>query len=135
MQRGLSQLQRITLQRMPALLPCAPRKGDSCGTRIKYAPSSRCPECQQKQLRQHAPPPPDGALILDRDTAIIDAETGEVAVVYAVCAQVLANDLAASLRNVGWMDQYADPSSAARLSGMAVVHNTFRRAALAGSAY
>jgi len=92
---------------------------------IPYTPTKRCPECQQTQARSHAPAPPAGAYILDRDTAIVDADTGEIAVVYAVCAQSLANKLAASLRNVHWMDQYSTPSSAARLSGMAVVHNTF----------
>jgi len=92
---------------------------------IPYAPSKRCPECQQKQFRAHAPAPSPGAFIVDGDTAIIDAQTGEVVVVYAVCAQMLANDLAASLRGVAWMDQYSTPSSAARMSGMAVVHNTF----------
>lgn len=135
MQRANSKVERITLQRRAPLVPCAYAEGrgelwkrriSSCGALIPFRPTSVCPECGQRQVRAHARAPGPNATIIDRDVAIVDADTGEVAVAYVVAAKRIASRLAASLRHVQFdTDVYAVVNTTTRLSGMAVTHVTF----------
>jgi len=135
MQRSDTTIERMVLPRRAPLVPCAFAEGkvdqwnrriQSCGAMIPYRPTDVCPECGQKQARANAPAPNHDSVILDRDVAIVDELTGEVAVVYAVCAESIATDLAASLRNVKFDDDvFGNANSTTRLSGVAVTHRTF----------
>jgi len=136
MQRGETRVQRITVKRQfPARVPCTYAEDFqsqwkwkllSCGARIPYAPTRPCPVCGRKQARGNAPPPGDDSWIIDRDVAIVDADTGEVVVLYVDCAADLATDLAAALRPVEWdRDVYGSVSTTTRLSGIAITHRTF----------
>lgn len=135
MQRGLTAVERITLDRQPPTVVCTfaadkrdrwDRKFSSCGSRIPYAPQRPCPECGTAQSRPNAPHPGEGSRVLDRDTAIIDSQTGEVVVAYVECAHSIATRLAQHLRSVKWdRDVLNNPSTTTRLSGVAVRHRTF----------
>ena len=135
MQRVNVGVERITLQRREPLVPCAyavgrgelwKRRLESCGTLIPFAPTRPCPHCGQRQARGNAPSPTPDSRIMDRDVAIVDADTGEVAVAYVTCAEDIATDLAADLRGVEFDgDVYSKVNTTTRLSGMAVTHRTF----------
>lgn len=135
MQRANAKVERLTLKRHEPLVPCAyaegrgdlwKRKISTCGALIPFHPTKPCPECGQRQVRAHAPAPSADATIIDRDIAIVDADTGEVAVAYVVAAEGIATRLAASLRHVKFdTDIYTQVNTTTRLSGMAVTHVTF----------
>jgi Oxygenase domain of the 2OGFeDO superfamily len=135
MQRAQTQVERLVLPRRAPVVPCAYAEGrgelwkrriSSCGALIPFAPTSACPVCGQRQVRAHAPKPGPDAVIIDRDVAIIDADTGEVVVAYVVAAESIASRLAAGLRHVRWdSDIYTAVNTTTRLSGMAVTHVTF----------
>ena len=135
LRRELTAVERVTIERQPPLVPCCRVVGkddrwrrvtDTCGALIPYKPQAPCPECHGFQARPNAPVPNQDSRILTRDTAIIDAETGKVVVVYVVCATGLATRLADSLRDVEFdTDVYFNATTTTRLSGMAVTHRTF----------
>lgn len=135
MRRELATIQRVTVERKPPLVPCCyaeskesrwSRQTGSCGELIPYKPNRPCPHCGFRQMRATAPQPGPDSRVIHGDTAIIDADTGEVVVVYAVCASELASDLANTLRDVEFdRDVYHNPTTTTRLSGVAVTHRTF----------
>lgn len=137
MQGAALDFQRITLERVEPLVPCTLATGHrshlrneftSCGALIPWAPSSPCPNCGGRQYKPLAQEPPEGALIIDGNKAIVDKETGEVVAVHAVQHQSLANRLAAELRKIGfWYDSGNNkkPKSEARLSGIVSQFRTF----------
>ena len=135
MQRANTQVERLTLQRRPPMVRCTfaegqvdlwKRRTQSCGAMIPFSPVKPCPECGQRQARPHAPAPGPDSLVIDRDVAIIDKDTGEVVVVYVVAAETIATRLASQLRHVVWdTDVYANVNTTTRLSGVAVTHVTF----------
>lgn len=100
----------------------------SCGAMIPYKPRSACPSCGNKQLQATASEPPPGALILDGNVALIDAESEAVAAAQVVAVPDLANRLAERLRDLKWdapVNNRNRPANEARLSGMVVSHRTF----------
>lgn len=135
MQRALTQLQRVTLERHAPLVPCCTaanreerwrRLTESCGAMIPYRPSAPCPVCQRPQARAQAPLPGPDSLVLPANTAVIDAASGEVVVVYVVCANDIASRLMTQLRDVEFdKDVYWNVKTTTRLSGVAVTHRTF----------
>lgn len=136
MQRGQTLVERVHRQRVEPMVPCAYSEGvvdrwhgriQSCGALIPYAPRANCPSCGRHQARANAPHPHADSWVLDGDTAIIDAESGEVVVLYVECAQDLATRLAESLRNVVWdRDIYnKNTSTTTRVSGLTITHRTF----------
>jgi len=135
MQRGLANVERVTIERRPAMVPCTyatdhrdqwDRKFVSCGSIIPFRPLQPCPECGVLQARPNAAHPGEGDRVAEGDIAVIDAATGEVAVVYVECAQQIASELAANLRNVEFdRDIFSNPSTTTRLSGIAITHRTF----------
>jgi|SRR5262245_10872607 len=135
MRRELATVERLTLERGPALVPCCyadnredrwRRRHKTCGALIPYKPNVGCPSCGHIQMRAQAPIPTQDSRILDRDTAIVDAATGEVVVVYVTTATHIASALLRSLRDVAWdKDVYWNVSTTTRLSGVAVTHRTF----------
>jgi hypothetical protein len=135
MQRELVTVPRITLERKPPLIPCCYADGmkdrwaaklQSCGELVPYAPRNPCPNCGQRLVASHAPPPTEASRIITGNTAIVDAASGEIAVVHMVCASDLATRFAESMRPVYFDTQvYAQATTTARLNGMAVVHRTY----------
>lgn len=129
-------IERITLQRRVPLVPCTYAVDmterwagtlASCGAMIPHRPKHPCPECGQHQINAHAPDPPDGALVIDRDVSIVDAVTKQVVGVYVTCASDIATNLAADLRHVDFDSApfMRSPSTAARLSGISAASRTF----------
>ena len=135
MRRELTDVQRIVIQRQVPLVPCCrvagkndrwKRLSDSCGNLIPYRPQAPCPYCQGHQARANAPAPGPNSRIITQDSVIIDADSGDVVVVYVVCATDIATQLANSLRDVEFdTDVYFNATTTTRLSGMAVTHRTF----------
>jgi len=134
-QRAQTVIPRLTLQRGTPMVPCAYAEGrgdrwdgrlQTCGELVPYRPKWPCPNCGQKLVASHAPPPGDGARIIRGSLSIIDADTGEVAVVHHVCASDLATRFAHSMRDVFFDTQvYSRVTTTARLNGMAVTHRTY----------
>lgn len=129
-------IERVTIKRGPPMTRCTYAVDTterwagtlaSCGAMIPHRAKHPCPNCGQRQINGRAPEPPEGALIFDRDVAIVDAVTGKVVVVYVNCASDIATNLAADLRQV---DFDAGPfgreaATGPRLSGIAAANRTF----------
>lgn len=141
MRRENTPIKRLELERKAPLVPCAYAEGrqdqwkgrvGSCGELIPFKPRTPCPSCGQIQVRANPRHPADDDLVLREDTAIVDARTGEVVVVYMVPAKRLATQLANALARVGWEQGGWDrdffgpnASTTTRLSGVVVTHATF----------
>lgn len=124
MQRADIGVRRIVLPRRPVLLPCG-----VCHASIPFKPSVNCPECGERPGRPRAPLPPDGALILNEDVAIIDETTEEVVAVQVMSALGLANRAARDFRRIKhWNDsrvRLGPGTGQARLSGITSSNITF----------
>lgn len=129
-------IERMTLKRQVPMVPCTYAADTSerwagvlasCGSLIPYGPKHPCPRCGQRQVNAHAPEPPPDALIIDRDVAIVDPDTGKVVAVYVVCAADIATSLAADLRDVEFSSTpfMRNTSTVTRLSGIAAANRTF----------
>lgn len=109
-------------------MPCG-----NCQRPRVFKPTVPCPECGTKTARPHAPNPPEGALILDGDVAIIDEASGEVVAVQVVNAVRLANKMSLPLRRIRhWNDsrvRIGPGTGQARLSGIVSANVTFGFAA------
>lgn len=78
-----------------------------------------------EERRTYATPPPDGALILDGDVRLIDADTGATVAIQAVPRSLpWATDLTRSLRTIKWEGDTTQGSEF-RLSGFKNAHRTF----------
>ena len=79
-----------------------------------------------RKIPSHAPEPPEGARIIEGSVAIVDQGTGQVVAVHVVTGRGLASEIAQALRYVHWEDAgFTKATTAGRLSGIAVAHNTF----------
>ena len=135
MQRAQAITPRLVLERHPPLVPCAYAEGRkdrwtgrilSCGAMVPHKPRWPCPNCGQVLIAAHAPAPGPDSRILTGSTAIVDAETGEVAALHLICASDLATRLAAAFKLVYFDTQiFSQVTTTARLNGMAVTHRTF----------
>ncbi len=141
MRRENTPIKRLELVRQLPMVPCAYAEGrldqwkgrvGSCGELIPFRPRSECPNCGQMQIRANPRDPSEGSRVLTEDTAIVDAGTGEVVVVYMVPARRLATRLANALAKVpwsqgGWDRDFFGPTAqtTTRLSGVVVTHATF----------
>ena len=135
MQRGQTEVQRLTLERGDPRVPCAyaatlkdrwGRQLQSCGAMVPYAPRHLCPNCGNRLVKSNPATPGEGARVIDGNVAITDAATGKVVAVHLVCATDLATDLAASLGQVKFDDQiFSQHTTTSRLNGMASTHRTF----------
>lgn len=100
----------------------------SCGEMIPHAPRRPCPSCGERQVAAQAPAPPPGALVIDDDAVIVDADTGHVVAVQIVRHRHLADLIGRALRGVRFdspVTTRGTSTNEARLSGIVVVHRTF----------
>lgn len=127
-------MKRITLKRREPAVECAYIDPDdrrqivqSCGAKIPYAPKKPCPACGQRQIRATAPHPPEGALLIDEDAAIVDADSGLVVAVQSLGETQLASEIGQHLRHIKWQGHanLQGHSGPVRLSGIAVTNSTF----------
>lgn len=135
MQLAQTAVPRLVLPRGAPLVPCNYSEGlkdkwrrriQTCGALVPHHPKHPCPECGNRLIPSHAPDPPDGARIINDSVAIIDQGTGQVVAVHVVNARRLASEIAESLRYVTWEDAgFTKETTAGRLSGLAIAHNTF----------
>lgn len=126
-------MKRYVLTRTEPTVPCTfidrekPELGlQSCGAQIKFHAASKCEVCGSKQKRAAAGEPPADAVIIDHDAVIVDAATNEVVAVQILGETTLASRIGQSLRRFkDWTDNTGNFKSQARMSGMAVAHQTF----------
>lgn len=76
------------------------QRGSSCGNLIPFRLRSPCPHCGGTQDRPHAPNPPEGALVIDEDCVLIDAETQAISAVVCTVLADLATELLHELNQV-----------------------------------
>lgn len=82
-----------------------------------------------EERRTYASAPPDGAMILDGDVRLLDADTGATVGLQVDSRLVWANDITRSLARIKWFGGNEDKGSEFRLSGFKNAHRTFGHSA------